>query len=68
MTTWTRFYADLTCRRCKSSNERDVDSTWRWDGEDWNHRCADLDPQVGYAVMRATDDGVLTPDPWEVTR
>lgn len=39
------------CPRCKSTSVLDFESSWRWNGEQWEHRCGDLNPQVGHDVI-----------------
>lgn len=36
------------CPRCGSRDL--INDNWRWNGDAWEHRCADLNPQVGYEV------------------
>jgi hypothetical protein len=42
-------WSSVFCLRCGSDSV--FDSAWRWNGENWEHRCADLHPQVGYEVV-----------------
>ena len=38
-----------TCPRCGTCNfELNGVNSWRWNGEHWEHRCDDLDPQIGH--------------------
>lgn len=45
------FYDERICPQCGSSNKATDNSSWRWNGEHWEHRCGGLDPQVGHFVM-----------------
>lgn len=48
----------VTCPDCGSTNnDVDTGSTWRWNGEKWEHRCRDVHPQVGHWEIGNQDDG-----------
>jgi hypothetical protein len=45
--TWLReSIAGMRCSGCHAA-VNPFDSLWRWDGEHWEHRCAENHPQVG---------------------
>jgi len=39
----------ILCERCGSQSGSDF--TWRWAGDRWQHRCANVHPQVGHWDM-----------------
>lgn len=36
----------IQCSRCKAKPA--LDGSWRWNGEIWEHKCADSHPQAGH--------------------
>lgn len=38
----------VICEHCGSDPSQMSDSTWRCAGDHWEHRCADVHPQVGH--------------------
>ena len=46
-THWHNYHKEIRCPNCDSVNQG-VDSTWRWNGNQWEHRCKGVDPQAGY--------------------
>jgi hypothetical protein len=49
------------CEECGSRSDT-LNSTWRWNGEQWEHRCAGLYPGIGHWVVPSVDvEGNPTP-------
>lgn len=43
----------VSCPDCGSKPSDWGDASWRWNGENWEHRCKGVHPQVGHWVVEA---------------
>lgn len=67
MTTKTKTRDGLwRCPGCQETTTDDwaADSSWRWNGEAWEHRCDGLHPQVGHLLAEFVPTPKLPMNKW----
>lgn len=47
---WIEYRREIVCPDCGSKN-KNLDSSWRWAGDHWQHRCAGVNSQAGHWRM-----------------
>jgi len=44
----------VVCSQCKAKIA--ADGSWRWNGEEWEHKCQNVHPQAGHFKQESADD------------